>query len=645
MFADLSWLPRPPGDYRNLVRNVREDVRKGLQPELLWLRTRELAAYSLDEIQLSQVARIVRDLPDSGNLPQIRKLGLIGDGTLSLLGSAIIASALRWDLRIDVFEGHYGSAVSDAISTGSPLRQAKPDAVLLASDRRSLGLDRSVVAPHMAQEIVELAIDTVRSICEGLQQFVSGAILVQTLAPPPEPFFGSYDLRFNGSALAQVNAFNVQLAELAAKNGYVLVDMARLAATIGLERWDDPQQWHTAKLPFSADMIPAYGEFIARTLGALYGKSRKCLVIDLDNTIWGGVIGDDGLGGIVLGQGSAAGEAFLELQQTILGLRSRGIVVAVCSKNEEDTARLPFREHTEMILKEEHIAVFQANWLDKAANLKVIAAALNIGLDALVFLDDNPAERAHVRAELPMIAVPELPSQSALYARTLTQAGYFEAITFGDDDRQRADDYQANAARSSLQVKASDMEGYLRSLDMKCAIRCFDKEGRARIAQLINKSNQFNLTTKRYTELEVGRLESDRQRFTVQVRLADRFGDNGMISVVVADITEDEWTFDTWLMSCRVLGRRVEEAVLRHVASAALAAGAKVLVGNYIPSNKNQMVSDHYRKLGFTEATAARGPGSWWLLNLNEYTAPTLPMEIDEERYSEPQKFLAELLQ
>ena len=407
------------------------------------------------------------------------------------------------------------------------------------------------------------------------------------------------------------------------------MDVARLAGVIGLERWDDPQQWHAAKLPFAANIIPAYADLVARTLGAVFGKSRKCLVIDLDNTIWGGVIGDDGLTGIVLGQGSAAGEAFLAVQRAVLDLRNRGIVIAVCSKNDEENARRPFADHSEMLLKSEHIAVFQSNWIDKAANLRTIAAALNLGLDALVFLDDNPAERAQVRAELPMVAVPELPSNPALYARTLLAAGYFEAVAFSDDDRRRADDYQANSERSSLMAQASDMDAYLRSLAMACTIRRFDLDGRARIAQLINKSNQFNLTTRRYTEAEVARFGIRSGKLALQVRLADRFGDNGMISVVIATKGKQIWTIDTWLMSCRVLGRGVEAAILRHLVRAAREAGATALRGRYFPSGKNQMVSDHYRKLGFQEE-ASGDAGTNWLLDLNAYILPSLRMQIDE---------------
>ncbi|MCC3245014.1 HAD-IIIC family phosphatase [Methylocystis sp. WRRC1] len=630
MWTGLGWLPSSPADFRDCVRGIRRDAAEGVDPESLWLRAKALGNCALDEVQLAQLARVVDDLPEGGNVARQLKLGLIGDGTLSLLGPAITASATRRDLRIRVIQGDYGRAVDDAVNPDSPLRRMGLDAVLVACDRRGLGLDRAAFSPEESQQIAEMALGVVRSICAGLQQFVKGAILVQTIVPPMEPLFGSFDRRYSGAPLTQVDAFNSGLAQLAAENGFVIVDVARLAGSIGLERWDDPQQWHATKLPFSADVIPPYAELVARTLGAVYGKSRKCLVLDLDNTLWGGVIGDDGVAGIRLGQGSAAGEAFLSIQKMALELRNRGVILAVSSKNEDAAARLPFREHSEMVLKEDHIAVFQANWLDKAANLKVIAETLNIGLDALVFLDDNPAERAQVRAELPMVAVPELPSYPALYPRALMAAGYFEAVAFGDEDRKRADDYQANAARASLQAVASDMEAYLRSLGMKCAIQRFNAEGCARIAQLINKSNQFNLTTRRYTELEVGRMAADPRKHTMQVRLADRFGDNGMISVVIADIGDEKWTIDTWLMSCRVLGRRVEEAVLRHLVAAARAAGAKTLVGRYIPSAKNQMVRDHYGKLGFSEIIGDE-PGSTWVLKLDDYVAPHLPMDIDED--------------
>jgi FkbH-like protein len=390
-----------------------------------------------------------------------------------------------------------------------------------------------------------------------------------------------------------------------------------------------------AKLVCDNRCMPIYAEHVARLLGALRGRSRKCLVLDLDNTVWGGVIGDDGLEGIKLAQGDATGEAHLTLQEMALTLRRRGIVLAVSSKNEEAVARAPFQKHTEMLLKEDDFAVFQANWQDKATNIKAIAEELCLGLDAMVLVDDNPMERDLVRQMLPQVAVPELPEDPALYARTLAAAGYFESIAFSAEDRERAEMYQSNARRVALQKQAGDLDAYLASLEMEIVFAPFDRTGRARISQLINKSNQFNLTTRRYSEADVAVAEGDRAVFTLQVRLIDRFGDNGMICVIICGPGNDErrsWEIDTWLMSCRVLGRKVEQMVLREILMAAREAGMETLVGVYRPSEKNAMVRDHYAKLGFFKLREeANGTTIWALPCATEIEAA--PMTV--RRFSE----------
>jgi FkbH-like protein len=281
-----------------------------------------------------------------------------------------------------------------------------------------------------------------------------------------------------------------------------------------------------------------------------------------------------------------------------------------------------------MLLRENHIAVFQANWTDKATNLRTIAQTLNIGVDALVFLDDNPAEREQVRRELPLVGVPELPDDPALYPRMLAAAGYFETVAFSDEDRARAELYQSTAERAELMAAASDMGSYLRSLDMVCTIGGVDARNRARVSQLVNKSNQFNLTTHRYTEAEVAAAEADPRWFLMQVRLADRFGDHGLIAVLIAEKRAREWEIDTWLMSCRVLGRQVQEATLGYLVEAARAEGAERLIGRYIPSAKNAMVAQHYAKLGFAPAGELDG-ATMWELELGSYAAPELPMVIE----------------
>jgi FkbH-like protein len=364
---------------------------------------------------------------------------------------------------------------------------------------------------------------------------------------------------------------------------------------------------------------------VCRILAARLGKSRRCLILDLDNTLWGGVIGDDGLEGILIGNGNPTGEAHLQLQQTILALRARGVVLAVSSKNEDAIARLPFKDHPDMVLKEDHIAVFQANWSDKASNIRAIAQTLSLGLESMVFLDDNPVERLQVRRELPEVAVPELPDDPALYARVLAAAGYFEAITFSDEDRKRAAFYQDNAKRVEILSQSSDMDAYLKALDMEITLTPFDSIGRARIAQLISKSNQFNLTTKRYSEAEVKSLEADDTYFTRQVRLKDSMGDNGMISVLICKKAAEVWTIDTWLMSCRVLGRQVEEAVLQDLVHHAKAEGATRLIGHYFPTGRNVIVKDHYKNLGFERADATQA-GEIWRLEMSAYQEKKLPM-------------------
>lgn len=635
MLSDLAWLPPPVADFRDRVRALRAEA--GAPGDGFYERVISLATASLDENQLGQLARVAREMSVGGSPPAAFarvKLGLIGDGTLALLAPVIAGSGLRHGVLVDVIEGAYGSAVQQAMDPSNPLHTAGLDMLLVASDVRALGLDRAADSIEDAGRRVDAALAQLRLVADGLRPSVAAAILVQTVAAPLEPLFGSFDRVESTSSYAMVEALNRRLADWASEGQIVLVDIARLAHSIGLERWDAPRHWHASKLSFAPEMAPIYGDVVARTVAALRGRARKCLVLDLDNTLWGGVIGDDGVTGIQLGQGSAAGEAFLAIQQTALELRRRGVVLAVCSKNEEAAALLPFREHPEMLLKEDHIAVFQANWTDKAANLRAIAETLNIGIDALVFLDDNPAEREQVRRELPLVAVPELPEEPALYPRMLMAAGYFEAVAYTQDDRDRAGMYQANAARAAAVQASGDLDSYLASLDMVCTIRPVDAVSRPRVAQLINKSNQFNLTTRRYTEAQVEAAEADPNRHISQIRLVDKFGDNGIICVLIADRQGESWEIDTWLMSCRVLGRRVQEASLDHLIRAARDQGASRLLGRYIPSPKNAMVRDHYAKLGFTQISEEAGGETLWALDLADYVTPELPMRVDDETKS-----------
>jgi FkbH-like protein len=625
LYTSLAWLPPLPDNFRQQLKALTADT------PFLDKRLRFLASHRLDTNQLSNFAKSLARLRAAGAcFPDLKavKLGLISNGTTSLIGPALVATAVRHGIQLDLIEGDYDQAAQQAVDPASPLNAARPDLVLLAIDWRGLPLPASIVEASAASRAVIDAVDYIEGICTAIERHCGATVIVQTVPRPTEQIFGNLDLRTAGTRRALIDAFNRALVDRLSGTARVLFDVAAIAENVGLAEWHDPQMWFTARLPFAQQFVPLYADHVARLAAAVKGASRKCLVLDLDNTLWSGVVGDDGLEGIVIGQGSAKGEAHLDLQTTALALRQRGILLAVSSKNEDATARQPFREHPDMLLREKDIAVFQANWTDKAANLKAIAEMLALGLDALVLVDDNPAEREQVRREYPEVAVPELPADPALFSRTLLASGYFESVAFSQEDRDRADYYQDNAARSALLTNASDLGSFLRSLDMVITFNPFDSTGRERIAQLINKSNQFNLTTRRYSAREVAQMERDPAVFCLQIRLSDRFGDNGMICVVVCRRGKDVWDIDTWLMSCRVLGRQLEIATLQEIVRNARAAGASALRGSFIPTERNAMVKDHYAKLGFKKIAEAKDGGSEWSLALADFKEIPLPMEI-----------------
>jgi FkbH-like protein len=625
LYTDLEWLPRPGEDFSKRCRALREGAGEAGR------EIRALAGFGLDENKLSRLANSIEALrrtPDRLHPLTPFRLGIISNATSHFMVPALTASAARYGIALECIEANYGQVMQEALAADSMINRARPDAVLVALDYRGLPLDAPLGDCAAVEGAVASALQELWVIRDALRKNCGASCIFQTLARPVEATFGSLDLALPGTARNVIDLFNRNLALSLAGKDHLLLDVSGLAEIVGLAAWHDPNLWNIGKVPFANAYLPIYADLACRLIAALRGKSRRCLVLDLDNTLWGGVIGDDGLEGIVVGQGDPQGEAFLGVQRAALALRDRGVVLAVSSKNNDETARLPFREHPEMLLRESHLAVFQANWNDKATNIRAIAVELSLGLDSFVFLDDNPAERRLVRDMLPEVAVPELPDDPALYVRTLLAAGYFEAITFSEEDQKRADFYQNNARRVVLQRATGDLDAYLRTLDMTITFQPFDEIGRARIAQLISKSNQFNLTTRRYTEAQVGEIEGDPNCFTLQVRLVDTFGDNGMISVIICRREANDWQIDTWLMSCRVLGRRVEQAVLQELLDQACARGISRIIGTYRPTERNSLVKDHYAKLGFTEFEQASDGSTRWSFDVEIRKNESLPMKV-----------------
>jgi FkbH-like protein len=626
LYAELQWLPRPPGDFNASLKNLGRGTRS-VGEELQCL-----AAHALDLNQLMKLAAALDRARGEGRAldPLVPfRLALVSNSTTDFLSPALTASACRHGVGLEVTLPAYDQVAQEVFSPDSKVNRSKPDAVLLAIDFRALPLKLSFGDADASRATVQGVMGYLQSLREGIKRHGNAVCIFQTFAQPPETLFGSLDRSLPGTPRSLISAINDALTAYVRESGDVLLDVATLAETVGLADWHDPQLWNLGKFAFSDQLVALYAEHVARIVAALRGRTRKVLILDLDNTLWGGVIGDDGLEGIRVAPGDATGEAHLEVQRLALRLRNRGIVLAVSSKNTDATARLPFERHADMLLKLEHIAVFQANWSDKAANIQAIAEELSLGLDAMVFLDDNPVERGLVRQLLPQVAVPELPHDAAYYARTLAAAGYFEAVSFTPEDLQRALLYQDNAKRADFKKNIDGVEAYLASLDMTITFKPFDAAGRARIVQLINKSNQYNLTTRRYTAPQVAEAENDPEVFTLQVRLSDIFGDNGMISVVICRACgERTWDIDTWLMSCRVLGRNVEHMVLREILRHARAAGVRRLTGTYQPTERNGLVADHYRKLGFRHAAEEASGATHWELMVESANPPCAPMKI-----------------
>jgi FkbH-like protein len=624
--SDLDWLPELADWQQTLDEAKRLELPEALE------RYRVLANSRMDFARTVKLDRAVQKSVASGGGRAAGwtpvRLALLGSSTLTHLVAVIRVAGLRRGLLIEIYEGAYGTYRQELADAGSGLHAFRPTVVLLALDARHV----------VGMGSTDAALNAMRSCWRMAREAFGCAVVQQAVMPVFAPLLGNQEHRLAGSPAWMVDQMNAALRAAADEDGAAVLALDAFAREDGLRRWYEAGLWHRAKQEVHPAMSPVFGEQVARVAGALVGQNRKCLVLDLDHTLWGGGIGDDGLEGIELGQGSAAGEAFVEFQRYAKGLMERGVVLAVCSKNDEANALAPFEQHAEMVLRRGDIACFVANWEDKATNLRRIARELNLGLDALVFVDDNPAERGLVRRELPMVGVPEMPEDPAEYVRVLAGAGYFEGVGVTTEDRERAAQYAANTKREAGRAaaeSATDLQSYLAGLRMELVWRPFDAAGRGRIVQLINKTNQFNLTTRRVGEAEIERLMGRADVLALQFRLKDLYGDNGMIGVVVAEaasaeklavagfasvgVSAGDLYVDTWLMSCRVLGRQVDEAMMNVAVAQAQAQGAQRIFGHYIPTAKNAMVREHYARMGFSLAATAADGATLWVLDVTEY--------------------------
>ncbi len=601
-FHAASLKARQP-TFRELVALIREAIREGRIDEAGTALRRSIVP-SLDYTSFQSLYRLYKTLAARTG-PAEAKVAVLGGMTTTKLAMAVELALYSMGGAVEAFETDYGVYRQDILDANSALYQAKPNTIVLAASWRDLSHRPTLGATsEEVQGLVEAEVAQWSSLWRSAHQRLGCQIIQNNFDRPAWQQLNNHESRQPGGFGRYINLVNQALADRAPP--YVVIhDLDALSAAVGRNLWGDERLYYHAKMPCPPQHLVDYGFSIASLLAAQMGLTKKCLVLDLDNTLWGGVIGDDGMGGIRLGQGDGEGEAFLAFQRYAKALKQRGILLAVCSKNAEHVAKEVFEKHPEMVLRLDDISCFIANWNDKAANLREIARTLNIGLNSLVFADDNPAERALVRQLAPEVAVPELPADPADYILAIEQYRYFQISSLGREDLQRAEYYRANAEREEILNGSHNVEEFLESLAMVARIAPVDEVSLERTAQLINKSNQFNLTTRRRTAAEVMALTADPRWFTCTVSLRDRFGDNGLISVLLAKRENDALIVDTWLMSCRVLKRGVETLLHNYLCRWALRHGIRRIRGEYIATAKNGIVKDHYVGLGFAKAPDA----------------------------------------
>jgi len=618
----MNWLP-VPADFRASLKAALATA----NPVEHLDRLASLAQYRLgflETIQLDNAFTRIAEEPNRGF--QRVRLAVLSSCTIDHLLPAIRIAGLRRRLYIEIYAGGYGQYRQEIMDPDSPLHAFKPDIILLSLTFGDAVASVPVAAStDVAENVVTDAVTELLGIWRQAKEQFNATVIQQSFLDVTEPLFGSHDRLIPGAPKRIAARLNDRVAEAVAEEGVLLLDVAMASARDGLKTWFDVTRWLQGKIEIAPQSAPRYGDLVARLIAAQLGQSKKCLVFDLDNTLWGGVIGDDGLEGIVLGEGSAVGEAHLALQRYAKLLNERGIILAVCSKNELDTAEAPFRDHPEMLLKRSDFAAFVANWMDKAANLESIAEQLNIGLDSLVFVDDNPVERARIREALPMVTVPELPVDVADYVRCIADAGYFEAISFTTEDQQRAVQYTANIERETMRGAAQSMDDFLRGLEMSVEFGPITSVDLPRVTQLVNKTNQFNTTTQRYTREELSSFAANSKNITLQFRLADRFGNNGLVSVMIICQDRDEsdiFEIVNWIMSCRVFGRQLEDEAMNIAVETALSRGIQTFRADIIPTEKNAVISRLYERLGFSQLPEVTNDNakSRWVLHLVDYT-------------------------
>lgn len=573
--------------------------------------------------ELKKLAKVEYDAP-------LVKVALLGDTATQLLVTSIRGEAADRGIYLDVFEGEYNQIERQLLDPTSDFYKFDADIVIIFQSTHKLGECHSLLPVEKQETLAKDRISFVNALCSS-DYFANKKLIYFNYPEIEDTVYGSYSNKVSSSFTFQIRKLNYELMLLSQTYpNFYICDIAGLQNLFGRSFMFSPNVYMSTEMILSVNALPYVASRTVDIIAAIKGQFKKCLILDLDNTIWGGVIGDDGIEGIELGHGLGIGKAFTEFQMWIKKLKQRGIIICVASKNNEETAKEPFEKHPDMVLKLDDIAVFQANWDTKVDNIRTIQGILNIGFDSMVFLDDNPFERSIVRENIPGITVPELPEDPAMYLEYLYSLNLFETTSYSNADKDRTKQYQVEAKRVSLSKTFTNVADFLKSLDMVSTVTGFTKFNIPRVAQLSQRSNQFNLRTIRYTEADVEAMSLDTDIIDLSFTLADKFGDNGLIAVVIMKKQDVNTLFvDTWFMSCRVLKRGMENFTLNTMVEYAKKNGYKYIVGEYLPTNKNKMVENHYIDLGFSKISESEG--FKYILDLENYSPKECYITKQEE--------------
>ena len=579
-------------------------------------------------ILLSKKLKIKKFLKENNKKKIKKNIAVLGGSTTHDIVEILDLFLLYNGIEANFYECEYNRYYEDIMFNNEALKDFKPDIIWIHTSFRNL---KNLPQINDSKEIVECKAENeykkYLSMWEKCRRDYQCTIIQNNFEQPFYRMMGNKDVSDFHGALNFISELNLKFYEYAQKtNNFYINDLNYIASYYGLQEWHDLSSWYLYKYCCKIDAIPYLSHNVSRIIKSIYGKNKKGFVLDLDNTLWGGIIGDDGVENIQIGSETANAQAYLEFQSYLKNLSSLGVILNINSKNEESNA-IKGLNHPECLLKPSDFIVIKANWNPKSQNMIEIANELSLSPDSLVFADDNPAEREIVKTQINDACVPEI-SQAENYIKEIDRNGYFEITTLSNDDLSKNKMYKANAERFKLEQSFSNYDDYLRSLNMKAIIKPFEAIYMQRIAQLTNKSNQFNLTTKRYSQSEIEQISSDSNSICLYGKLEDKFGDNGVVSVVIGRQDNDKLHIELFLMSCRVLKRGMEYAMLDELVYQAKKRNINTLIGYYFKSGKNSMVKNLYKDFGFT-LKEINNEDSVWELNIKDYVNKQEIIEVE----------------